>query len=41
MLIAKACNVMIAFIPNGAKANGSESAIKTAKKLNKPVTIIT
>jgi len=41
MLLAKACNVMMAFIPNGAKANGSESAIKTAKKLNKPVTIIT
>jgi len=41
MLIAKACHVMIAFIPHGAAANGSESAIKTAKKLNKPVTIIT
>jgi len=41
MLIAKACNVMIAFIPNGAAPNGSESAIKSTKKLNKPVTIIT
>ena len=41
MLIAKACNVMIAFIPNGAVPNGSESAIKSTKKLNKPVTIIT
>jgi len=41
MLIAKACTVMMAFIPNGALPNGSESAIKTAKKLNKPVTIIT
>ena len=41
MLIAKACNVMMAFIPNGDDANGSMSAIKTAKKLNKPVTIIT
>ena len=41
MLIAKACDVMMAFIPNGDDANGSLSAIKTAKKLNKPVTIIT
>ena len=41
MLIAKACNVMMAFIPDGDDANGSMSAIKTAKKLNKPVTIIT
>ena len=41
MLIAKACTVMMAFIPIGAPPNGSESAIKTAKKLNKPVTIIT
>ena len=41
MLIAKACDVMMAFIPNGLTANGSESAIKSAKKLNKPVTIIT
>ena len=29
------------FIPNGAVPNGSESAIKSTKKLNKPVTIIT
>jgi|TARA_R110002050_G_scaffold55085_2_gene124473 hypothetical protein len=41
MLIAKSCNVMIAFIPIGDDANGSISAIKTTKKLNKPVTIIT
>ena len=41
MLIAKSCNVMMAFIHIGAPANGSESAIKTVKKLNKPVTIIT
>ncbi len=41
MLIAKACDVMMAFIPNGDNANGSLSAIKTAKKLKKPVTIIT
>tara|TARA_Y100001937_G_C7007586_1_gene279394 strand:- start:187 stop:588 length:402 start_codon:yes stop_codon:yes gene_type:complete len=41
MLIAKACDVMMAFIPNGDDANGSLSAIKKVKKLNKPVTIIT
>ena len=41
MLIAKACDVMMAFIPNGDNANGSLSAIKSVKKLNKPVTIIT
>jgi len=41
MLIAKACDVMMAFIPSGNNANGSMSAIKNAKKLNKPVTIIT
>ena len=40
MLIAKACDVMMAFIPNGDNANGSLSAIKNAKKLNKRVTII-
>jgi predicted Rossmann fold nucleotide-binding protein DprA/Smf involved in DNA uptake len=41
MLIARDCDVMIAFIPNGDTANGSMSAIKNAKKLKKPVTIIT
>ena len=41
MLIARDCNVMMAFIANGDSSNGSISAIKTAKKLNKPVTIIT
>ena len=40
MLIAKACDVMMAFIPDGNDANGSLSAIKKVKKLNKPVTII-
>jgi len=40
MLIAKDCDVMMAFIPNGCDANGSLSAIKTVKKLNKPVTIV-
>ena len=40
MLIAKACDVMMAFIPNGDPAVGSISAIKKTKKLNKPVTII-
>ncbi len=41
MLIARDCNVMMAFIANGDSSNGSISAIKNAKKLNKPVTIIT
>ena len=41
MLIARDCDVMMAFIPNGDNANGSLSAIKSVKKLNKPVTIIT
>ena len=40
MLIARDCDVMIAFIANGADSGGSMSAIKNAKKLNKPVTII-
>ena len=41
MLIARDCNVMMAFIADGDTSNGSISAIKNAKKLNKPVTIIT
>ena len=41
MLIAKACDTMIALIPRGAKATGTESAIKSIQKLNKPVVIIT
>lgn len=40
MLIARDCDVMIAFIGNDDTSNGSMSAIKKAKKLNKPVTII-
>jgi predicted Rossmann-fold nucleotide-binding protein len=40
MLIARDCDVMIAFISNQESSNGSISAIKKAKKLNKPVTII-
>ena len=40
MLIARDCDVMMAFIPNGDDGNGSLSAIKNAKKLKKPVTII-
>ena len=40
MLIARDCDVMIAFIANGADSGGSMSAIKRAKKLNKKVTII-
>ena len=41
MLIARDCDVMIAFIGEGDSANGSMSAIKNAKKMNKPVTIVT
>ncbi len=40
MLIARDCDVMIAFINEQESSNGSMSAIKKAKKLNKPVTII-
>jgi len=40
MLIAKDCNVMIAFIGTHDTSNGSMSAIKQAKKLKKPVTIM-
>ena len=40
MLIARDCDVMMAFIGQHDSANGSMSAIKQAKKLNKPVTII-
>jgi len=40
MLIAKACDVMCALIPKGHKSKGSESAIKAAKKLKKPIVII-
>ena len=40
MLIARDCDVMIAFIANGADSGGSMSAVKKAKKLNKKVTII-
>jgi len=40
MLIARDCDVMIAFIAMGDDSNGSMSAIKQAKKLNKPVTIV-
>ena len=40
MLIARDCDVMIAFIGNNDTSNGSMSAIKNAKKLNKKVTII-
>ena len=41
MLIARDCDVMMAFIGQQDSSNGSMSAIKQAKKLNKPVTIIT
>ncbi len=40
LLIARTCDVMIALIPNGEKADGSESAIKSAKRFKKNVVII-
>jgi len=40
MLIARDCNVMIAFIPAGDEKSGCMTAVKQAKKLNKPVTIV-
>ena len=40
MLIAKDCDYMIALVSHGSKANGSESAIKQAVKLEKKVVII-
>lgn len=39
-LIAKNCDYMIALIPEGDKANGSMSAIKSAQKLDKKVVIL-
>ena len=40
MLIARDCDVMMAFIHPGTTSSGTMSAIKQAKKLNKPVTIV-
>jgi predicted Rossmann-fold nucleotide-binding protein len=40
MLIARDCDAMIAFIGNDNSSNGSMSAIKQAKKMNKKVTIL-
>ena len=40
LLIARTCDVMIALIPIGEKADGSESAIKSAKRFKKNVVII-
>tara|TARA_Y100001937_G_scaffold108451_1_gene152140 strand:- start:255 stop:683 length:429 start_codon:yes stop_codon:yes gene_type:complete len=39
-LIAKNCDYMIALIPDGVKANGSESAIRSAQKHKKKVVIL-
>ena len=39
-LLARDCDVMIAFIPQGVKSDGSLSAIKSAEKYNKQVVII-
>ena len=39
--IAQSSDIVVAFIPEGHKSNGSESTIKYAKKFNKKVLIIT
>ena len=39
-LLARDCDVMISFIPQGVKSDGSLSAIKSAEKYNKKVVII-
>ena len=41
MLIARECDVMMAFIPKGSSANGNETALKAAARLDKPTVIIT
>jgi len=41
MLIARDCDVMIAYISDGDKASGTESAIRSAKRLGKKVVIVT
>ena len=41
LLIARDCDVMIALIPKGVNAKGSESAINAAKRLNKKVVVLT
>ena len=41
MLLAKACNVMMLFIPNGFETKATNNMINIVKKLDKPVTIIT
>lgn len=40
LLIARTCDVMVALIPNGVTADGTESAIKSAKRFNKKVVIL-
>lgn len=39
-LIAKDCDIMVGFIPDGVKSNGSQDALKQAKKLDKNIIII-
>ena len=38
--IAKYCDILVAFIPNEVKANGTKHTIKEMEKLNKPVMIV-
>jgi len=39
-MLAKYCDIVIAFIPNGEDAKGTNHTIKEAKKYNKKVVII-
>tara|TARA_A100001201_G_C4090913_1_gene202020 strand:+ start:828 stop:1229 length:402 start_codon:yes stop_codon:yes gene_type:complete len=39
-MLAKYCDIVIGFIPNGIKSNGTINTITEAKKLNKKVVII-
>jgi len=39
-LIARDCDIMVAFVPKDIKSTGTVSAIKYAEKLNKKVVII-
>ena len=39
-MLAKYCDIVIGFIPNGVKSSGTINTITEAKKLNKKVVII-
>jgi hypothetical protein len=39
-MLAKYCDIVIGFIPDGTKSNGTNNTISEAKKFNKKVVII-